>query len=113
MDVDGLGTIEFELLPNPGLVYHLYHAADEAAVLAGDWTNKFCDLASGATGTWTPVDPTTVRWTPLAPPLVFEGYWVVVAEGLGLEGLYGVMSGGGARPSDADRTGSANNLGCP
>jgi hypothetical protein len=113
MGVDALGTLEFELLPDPGVVYHLYHATDMVSFLAGDWTNKFCDLAAGAFGTWAPVDATTVRWTPALPQLIFEGHWVVVAENLGVEGPYGVMSGGTPRPADLDGAGSGGNIGCP
>lgn len=115
MDVDGLGTIELELQPDPAVVYHLYNAVDVPSFLAGDWTYKFCDLASGSTGTWTPIDSTTARWTPVIPEIVFEGYWVVVAENLPvtLEGPYGFMTGGAPRPPDSDATASLGNFGCP
>jgi hypothetical protein len=113
MDVDGSGTIEFELQPEPDVTYNLYHAADVKSYLAGDWTNKFCDLANGTLGTWTPVDANTVRWVPLVPPVIFEGYWVAVAERLGLEGSYGVMSGGLQRTPDTDGAGSESTINCP
>ncbi len=84
------------------MVYHLYHANTAAEVLAGDWTNKLCDLSSETLGTWTPIDSDTVRWTPVAPGLIFEGHWVVVAERFGYEGSFG------PRPSDTDGVGSAS-----
>ena len=103
-----------KLLPDPGVTYHLYHAVDVASFLAGDWTNKFCDLAAAAAGsTWTLVDATTARWTPALPLLIFEGYWVVVAENAGLEGPYGTVTGGLPRPADLDGIGSNLNVGCP
>jgi subtilisin-like proprotein convertase family protein len=113
MDVDGLGTMEFELLADAGVLYHLYHSSDVGSFLAGDWSSKFCNLALETTGTWTPVNATTVRWTPTFAAFILEGYWVVMAENATLEGPYGVMSGGAARPADTDATGSTVNLGCP
>ena len=107
MGLDAAGTLEFELLPDPDVKYHLYHAATAAEILAGDWTNKFCDLSSGALGTWTPIGPDTVRWTPVVPALILEGHWVVVAERFGFEGPFG------PRPSDADGAGSTVPEGCP
>ncbi len=107
MGLDAAGTIEFELLPDPDLTYNLYQANTVAEILAGDWTYKYCDLSSPALGTWTPIGPDTVRWTPMFPELVFEGHWVVVAEQFGYEGSFG------PRPSDADGAGSVASLGCP
>ncbi|TDI12740.1 MAG: hypothetical protein E2P04_05010 [Acidobacteria bacterium] len=107
MGLDAAGTIEFELLSEPYVVYHLYHADTAAEVLAGDWTHKFCDLASQTLGTWTPIGPDTVRWTPIGPGLILEGHWVVVAERFGYEGSFG------PRPSDTDGAGSAQPAGCP
>jgi hypothetical protein len=114
MDVDGLGTLEIELQPDPAVIYQLYHAADVASFLAGDWTTKICDLESGGpVGSWTPVDANTGRWTPLLPGILFEGYFAVVAEKLTLEGPYGIITGGAQRPPDSDGAGSDNNFGCP
>jgi len=114
MDVDGAGSIELELQPDPAVTYSLYHAADVASYLAGDWTHKFCDLAAGGTaGSWTVVNASTARWTPVIPQIIFEGYWVVVAENLTLEGPYGFMSGGLPRPPDSDGAGSLGSFDCP
>jgi subtilisin family serine protease len=113
MGLDAAGTIELGLLPDPDVTYHLYHASSLAAMLAGDWTHKLCDLDSGPTGTWNAIDATRARWTPIVPGLIFEGFWVVIAERLGLEGPYGVMTGGAPRPPDADAAGSAGSFGCP
>ena len=109
--IDAAGTLEFQLLPDPGVVYHLYGATTVADILAGDWTHKYCNLESSAIGTWNTVDATTVRWTPLIPAIMFAGHWVVIAESFGIEGSYG--SGiGGPRSKDADGMGSSTNV-CP
>jgi subtilisin-like proprotein convertase family protein len=113
MGLDGAGTLEVELLQQPGVTYHLYHAATLAEMLAGDWTSKICDLASGSTGTWNPLASNRARWTPLSPDDLYEGYWVVVAELSGLEGSYGLESSGLPRPPDLDAAGSTHNAGCP
>ena len=113
MDVDGAGTVEFELVAGSNVTYHLYTADTIAEVLAGDWTNKYCDLESSTLGTWSPVDASTVRWTPLVPGILFPGNWVVVAEAQGVESSYGVQSSGSPRPRDADAAGSVGNFGCP
>jgi subtilisin-like proprotein convertase family protein len=106
MGIDAAGTIEFELLPEPDIVYNLYSAGTLAEINAGDWTYKFCDLADPAMGIWTPVSGDTVRWTPPYPVLIFEGFWVVVAERSGFEGSFG------PRPQDADGLASSQSLGC-
>lgn len=107
MGLDAAGTIEFELLPDPDVTYNLYQADTIAEILAGEWGFKYCDLSSPVLGTWTPIGPDTVRWTPIVPVLVFEGHWVVVAERFGYEGSYG------PRPSDTDGAGSVASVGCP
>ena len=107
-------AVEFELLDVPDVAYHLWLAYTGAEVLAGDYALRFCDLEVNVLGTWTPVDATTVRWTPVVPALLFPGYWVVVAEerSVGFEGLYGVQTGGTPRPRDADGFGRDGNHGC-
>ena len=113
MGIDAAETIEFELNPNPGLVYHLYHVDSIASMQAGDWTNKWCDLETSTQGTWTPVDADTVRWTPASPGLLPPGLWVVVAEDAGLEGSYGADSLGAPRAADLDGLGSVGSFDCP
>jgi subtilisin-like proprotein convertase family protein len=111
--VDAGGTLEFELLAETGLAYHLYHADSMAAILAGDWTHKFCDLESGTAGSWSQEAPDTVRWTPVFPGLLFEGFWVVVAERYGFESSFGTMAGSLPRPPDDDGLGSQGSFDCP
>jgi hypothetical protein len=114
MGLDAAGTVEFELLADPDVLYHLYRADTIASMLAGNWTHKLCDLKNGSTTlAWTPVDATTVRWTPVFAGLMYEGYWVVVAEKTALEGSYGTMSSGSPRPPDGDGQGSEGTFGCP
>jgi hypothetical protein len=113
LGLDAAGTVEFELLPEPGVTYHLYQADDLLASLAGDWSRKICDLASESAGTWTAVGPDTARWTPIVPGLIFEGYWVVIAESRSVEGPYGTVSGGFPRTPDTDGLGSVLSVGCP
>lgn len=96
-----------------GVTYHLYGADSVASILAGDWTQKFCDLPSGATGTWDPIDASTARWTPASPEDLLDGFWVVVAEWTGVEGSYGATTAQGQRPPDLDGSGSAGTFGCP
>jgi hypothetical protein len=111
--LDAAGTLEFELLPGGDVTYTLYHSATIEDMLAGEWTHRFCDLAAGVTGTWTPLGPDTVRWTPVVPGLFYEGVWVVVAERQGYESSYGLMSDGEERPADADGVGTEGSWGCP
>ena len=113
LGLNGNGTIQFELLASPTAVYHLYGVLDLTSMLAGDWSHKFCNIGSGAFGTWNPIDATTVQWTPPSPGFPPVGYWVVVAEDFGLEGPFGVMTGGLPRPADSDETGSLVDLFCP
>ncbi len=113
LGVDPAGAIEFELLPDTDVTYSLYNVSSIAAMLSGDWTYRFCDLENNTLGTWTPIDATTVRWTPVSPAILFEGFWVVVADRLAVEGPYGVTSSGSPRAVDLDGSGSAASLGCP
>jgi subtilisin-like proprotein convertase family protein len=113
LNLDGLGTMEFELLPGAGITYTLYGTDSTGSMLAGDYTFRYCDLEHNPYGTWTPVDADTVRWTPASPELIADGLWMIVAEGNGLESSYGTATGGQQRPHDLDRTGSVLNLGCP
>jgi subtilisin-like proprotein convertase family protein len=114
MGVAAADTVEFELLSDASLVYHLYNAESIAALVAGDYTYKLCDLEHGNIGTWTPVDATTVHFTPSDPGHLFEGYWVVVAEHpQGFVSTFGAGSDGTPRPPDADGQGSLGTFGCP
>lgn len=113
LGLDALGTIEFEQLSGAGISYTLYATDSIGAMLAGEYTFRYCDLENNPYGTWSPVDADTVRWTPLYPQLIVNGLWVIVAEEDGLEGSYGLLTGGQQRPPDLDRTGSVVNLGCP
>jgi hypothetical protein len=91
--------------------YHLYGASGKAAIEAGAYGVKVCDLKNNAEGTWATDDATFIQWTIADPAQIPDGFYRVVAEAGGLEGPYGYASDGSFAGRDSDGT-APTAIGC-
>jgi hypothetical protein len=106
--------IRFEWKDPSSNLFHLYTAPTEAAMNAGTYATKFCNLQSNANGTWalgSGSPPSYISWTLANGTLMPSENILVVAETGGSESPYGYKSDGTARTKDADKT-ATSNIGC-
>jgi hypothetical protein len=102
-DVAGV-TLAFQYL-GPQYLYHLYSAASQTAIEAGNYATKLCDLEHNLAGTWL---SNGVWWFPDSAALPewddgFGGRMMIVAELAGTEGTYGHRHDGAREQEDLDR----------
>ena len=91
--------------------YEAYGAGATAAIVAGAWTTRFCDLAGNALGSYATNSSTFQTFTLPSLASLPDGFWVVVSSLGGGEGPYGTDSLGAARARDADGT-TPDDRGC-
>jgi hypothetical protein len=95
----------------PGYAYHLYGAPSEAAMDAGTWSVKACDLRNNVQGTWATDGFSWAAWTLSDAALLPDMHYVVVAEAAGAEGSCGRKSDASYRVHDSDRS-APTSIGC-
>jgi hypothetical protein len=94
-------TANFEWVPS--VTYHVYGFSGLAAMDAGDYGWKWCNLASSTVGSFSN-DGTTATWSALPNASFSEAMYLVVAEQSSVEGSYGKKSTGAERTKDADKS---------